>query len=202
MHTFWLSYPFQWDTSTDVSTFVRNHFKSSIYNLYFLFRKFQITFSVGFLCAAVLYFGITIIRWQNSIRNSIILLKWSAHIYLYAMVKPSICLGYLGLSFFVHDRPFKPTTDCRLSLLGAWKQKFYRNWRWHFVSAYVLECNRAPASVCVCVYVIRVFGLAILINCFSAPGEDLSWFTLILSFGGSIVAGTVLVILFHLVFRL
>lgn len=129
MHTFWLSYPFQWNTSTDISTFVRNYFKSSIHNLYFLFRKFHSTFSVLFLLVSCT-FEITIIRWQNSIRNSIILLKRSAH-------KPLChdetihCLEYLGLSFFVHDRPFKPTTDCRLSLLGAWKQKFHRYWWWH-----------------------------------------------------------------------
>lgn len=187
MHTFWLSYPFQWNTSTDISTFVRNYFKSSIYNLYFLFRKFHSTFSVLFLLVSCT-FEITIIRWQNSIRNSIILLAISTQTSMPWWNHP--LLGIFGFVFLCARPTFQ--TDHWLSTL------FTRCMKTKVPPKLMMAfCERAQMFWSAVepqrVSVIRVSDevLAILINCFSAPREDLSWFTLILSFGGSIVAGTV-----------
>lgn len=118
------------------------------------------------------------------------LFYWSdQHTNLYAMMKPSIAWSiWVCLSLCTTDLSNRPLIADSLCSVHENKSSTEIDDGILWTSANVLECSRAPA--CECDTSIR-WGLAILINCFSAPREDLSWFTLILSFGGSIVAGTV-----------
>lgn len=146
MHTFWLSYPFQWNTSTDISTFVRNYFKSSIYNLYFLFRKFHSTFSVFFF-AGVLYF------WNH--HHPMTKLYSQQHYFIEAISTQTSMpwwnhplLGIFGFVCLCARPTFQ--TDHWLSTLftRCMKTKVPPKLMMAWTSANVLECSRAPACEC------------------------------------------------------